>query len=88
MDLYSISTKPFGCSILQRLHRHWVTRLAQQLISAAAYAEDPNPCLRQHNASMVYRITLPCDYIKDELLLCMCLLSSAGDMWQCAMVGS
>ncbi|KAL6730089.1 hypothetical protein Aduo_001085 [Ancylostoma duodenale] len=35
--------------------------------AAAAYAEDPNPCLRQHNASLVYRITLPCDYIKDEV---------------------
>ncbi|RCN33808.1 triacylglycerol lipase [Ancylostoma caninum] len=40
--------------------------LNSEWVTAAAYAEDPNPCLRQHNASLVYRITLPCDYIKDE----------------------
>ncbi|KAJ1360710.1 hypothetical protein KIN20_019752 [Parelaphostrongylus tenuis] len=35
--------------------------------AAAAYAPDPNPCLKEHNAFMVYRITAPCDYLKDEL---------------------
>lgn len=35
-------------------------------VAAGAYAEDPNTCLRPHNASLVYRITLPCDYLRDE----------------------
>ncbi|VDO69277.1 unnamed protein product, partial [Heligmosomoides polygyrus] len=39
---------------------------ALETISAGAYAEDPNTCLRPHNASLVYRITLPCDYLRDE----------------------
>ncbi|KAK5975708.1 hypothetical protein GCK32_009171 [Trichostrongylus colubriformis] len=34
---------------------------------AAAYAEDPNLCLRPRNASLVYRVALPCDYLRDEL---------------------
>ncbi|VDM53837.1 unnamed protein product [Angiostrongylus costaricensis] len=46
------------------------TRLREFLcntsISAAAYAPDPTPCLMQHNAFMVYRIAVPCDYLKDE----------------------
>ncbi|XGW20813.1 hypothetical protein V3C99_004081 [Haemonchus contortus] len=34
--------------------------------AAAAYAEDPTLCLRPRNASMVYRIAVPCDYLRDE----------------------
>ncbi|KAE9413454.1 hypothetical protein Angca_010055 [Angiostrongylus cantonensis] len=34
--------------------------------AAAAYAPNPTPCLMQHNAFMVYRIAVPCDYLKDE----------------------
>ncbi|CAJ0593715.1 unnamed protein product [Cylicocyclus nassatus] len=34
--------------------------------AAAAYGQDPNLCLIKHNASLVYRLTLPCDYLKDE----------------------
>ncbi|KAK6047060.1 triacylglycerol lipase [Cooperia oncophora] len=34
--------------------------------AAAAYAEDPTVCLRPINASLVYRVALPCDYLRDE----------------------
>lgn len=45
----------------------WISLNINTWVTAAAYAEDPNPCLREHNASLVYRVTLPCDYIKDEV---------------------
>uniref|UniRef100_A0A0K0CXG5 Lipase_3 domain-containing protein n=1 Tax=Angiostrongylus cantonensis TaxID=6313 RepID=A0A0K0CXG5_ANGCA len=43
--------------------------------AAAAYAPNPTPCLMQHNAFMVYRIAVPCDYLKDEI--------SGLSMFQC-----
>lgn len=35
--------------------------------AAAAYADDPTPCLRKHGAVLVEKLRAPCDYIKDEV---------------------
>lgn len=41
-------------------------RLAAEY-AAASYADDPTPCLRRHNSSLVLQLQLPCDAARNKV---------------------